>query len=95
VDAESKKLQAKQDEDKRLREDVYRLRSQYEDLVAQKLDAEANVKRQRDLLFQAKGVLERVRLRAKLLDAEEGKGGYDDVGSKPVPAAARFTRTIK
>ena len=93
VDAEAKKVQTKEEEDKRLRDDVYRLMSQYDDLVAQRSDAETNVKRQRDLLFQAKGVLERLRLRAKLLDAEQGKE-YEDV-EKPEPAASRITNTLK
>jgi chromosome segregation ATPase len=96
VDAEAKKVQDKEEENKRLRDDVYRLKNQYDDLVAQRSDAEANVKRQRDLLFQAKGILERLRLRAKLLDVEEGKGGYDNKEiEKPEPAAARLKNTFK
>lgn len=94
VDAESKKVQVKQEEDKRLRDDVYRLFSQYEDLVAQRSDAEANVQRQRDLLFQARGVLERVRLRARLLEAETGGEPYE-AEEKPQPAATRLTNTLK
>jgi hypothetical protein len=96
VDVEAKKVQVKQEEDKRLRDDVHRLMSQYDDLVAQRFDAEANVKRQRDLLFQAKGILERLRLRAGLLDIEEGKGYDAPEVEKPEPAAAaRLKNTLK
>ena len=69
-EAEAKKVEVKQEEDKRLREDVTRLKSQYEDLVAHKDDALANVKRLRDLLFQANGLLERVKKRRDALEAE-------------------------
>ena len=68
-------MDAKQVYAKRLREDVTRLQSQYEDLVAQKEDALANVKRLRDLLFQAEGVLERVKRRQQALDAESSDYG--------------------
>jgi hypothetical protein len=95
VDAEAKKVQIKEEEDKRLRDDVHRLMSQYEDLVAQRSDAEANVKRQKDLLFQAKGVLERLRLRARLLDADEGKGEIYPQTENPEPAATRLKNTLK
>jgi chromosome segregation ATPase len=70
VEAAAKNVEIRQDEDKRLREEVTRLRSQYDDLVAQKEDALASVKRLKDLLFQAKGVLERVEKRQKALDAD-------------------------
>ena len=70
VEAEARQVDAKQAYAKRLRGDVTRLQSQYEDLVAQKEDALANVKRLRDLLFQAKGVLERVNKRKQALEAE-------------------------
>jgi chromosome segregation ATPase len=70
VEAEARQVDAKQAYAKRLRGDVTRLQSQYEDLVAQKEDALANVKRLRDLLFQAKGVLERVKKRQEALEAE-------------------------
>ncbi|MBS0260742.1 MAG: hypothetical protein JSS02_02200 [Planctomycetes bacterium] len=92
VDAEAKKVQLKEVEDKRLREDVQRLFSQYEDLVAQRSEAEANVKRQQDLLFQAKGVLERVQLRARMLDAAEGKE-YDGAEPKAETAGSSATRS--
>jgi len=68
VEAEAKKVQARQDEDTRLREEVIRLKSQYEDLIDQKQTALANVQRLRDLLFQARGVLERVQRRKAALE---------------------------
>jgi|SRR5579872_1290403 len=106
VEIEAKKVQLKQDEDKRLREEVTRLRSQYEDLVSQKYDVEGIVKRQRDLLFQAKGILERVQHRLKLLKAEEpGEKVYDvpapdktgkiDLQPDVQPSAARLSNTLK
>jgi chromosome segregation ATPase len=70
VEAEAKKVGAKQDEGKHLRDRVTRLTSQFEDLVAQKEDALMNVKRLRDLLFQARGVLDRVKKRQQALEAE-------------------------
>lgn len=84
VEVAAKKVEVRQDEDKRLREEVTRLKSQYDDLVAQKDDALTSVKRLRDLLFQAKGVLERVEKRQKALDAEKAHGGY---GDRPGPAS--------
>jgi chromosome segregation ATPase len=85
VEAAARKVEVKQDEDKRLREEVTRLKSQYDDLVAQKDDALASVKRLKDLLFQAKGVLERVEKRQKALDAEKPRDGtYEE---RPAPAA--------
>lgn len=77
IETEAKKVQLKQDEDKRLREEVIRLKAQYDDLVSQKYDVEETVKRQRDLLFQAKGVLERVTHRLNLLKAETGGDRYE------------------
>jgi chromosome segregation ATPase len=70
VEAEAKTVDEKQDRDKRLREEVARLQSQYEDLVAEKENSLANVKRLRDLLFQAQGVLDRVQKRQKALNSE-------------------------
>ncbi len=78
IETEAKKVQLKQDEDKRLREEVTRLKAQYDDLVSQKLDVEANGRRLKDLLFQAKGVLERVTHRLDLLKAEAGEKSYDE-----------------
>jgi chromosome segregation ATPase len=73
VETAAKKVQLKQDEDKRLREEVVRLKTQYDDLVSQKYDVQETVKRQKDLLFQAIGVLDRVQRRLDLLKAEEAK----------------------
>lgn len=73
VEAEAKKVQLKQDEDTRLREEVTRLKSQYEDLLAQKDAAQVDVKRLKDLLVQAQGVLERVRRRHDSLKSYDHK----------------------
>ena len=80
VEAEAKKVQLKQDEDTRLREEVTRLKSQYEDLLDQKQSALSNVQRLRDLLFQARGVLERVKRRKAALEGE-----YDPQPSAKIP----------
>jgi chromosome segregation ATPase len=94
IEVEAKKVELKQDEDKRRREEVTRLKSQYEDLVAQKDDALANVKRVRDLLYQARGVLSRVEKRMESLDAERRtRERYEDRDS--APAAARPSNTVK
>jgi chromosome segregation ATPase len=74
IEEQSRIVQSKQDVDKRRREEVTRLKSQYDDLVAQKHGALADVKRYRDLLFQARGLLERVKRRADALKAEATKG---------------------
>ena len=92
VEAEARKVDTKQDEGKRLREEVTRLQSQYEDLVAQKLDAQANVKRLRDLLFQARGVLERVKKRQEALNVD---GTYDSDTAEPRSALRRPAKTLK
>jgi chromosome segregation ATPase len=86
VEVAAKKVEVKQDEDKRLREEVTRLKSQYDDLVAQKDDALASVKRLKDLLFQAKGVLERVEKRQKALEADMPRDGSYE-GRRPAPAS--------
>jgi len=84
-EAEAKKVDAKQEVDKRRREEVTRLKSQYEDLVAHKEDTLAQVKRLRDLLFQANGLLDRVKKRRDALEAEgvgkDGKRYPDEPGS--------------
>ena len=109
VEIAAKKVQLKQDEDKRLREEVTRLRTQYDDLVSQKYDVAEIVKRQRDLLFQAKGILERVKHRLKLLKADAAQdSGYihdsadeepaaegDDTAPNVQPSAARPANTLK
>lgn len=105
IETEAKKVQLKQDEDKRLREEVTRLKTQYDDLLSQKYDVEETVKRLRDLLFQARGILERVKHRLELLKADEG--GESEYAPKPEtpevedtqpdskPAAARPAKTLK
>ena len=101
IETEAKKVQLKQDEDKRLREEVIRLKTQYDDLVSQKYDVEGNVKRQRDLLFQAKGILERVKYRLELLKKEEPPaGGYDlpesnETKPESQPSATGPSNTLK
>ena len=87
VETDAKKVQLKQHENKRLREEVTRLRTQYDDLVSQKYDVAETVKRQRDLLFQAKGILERVKHRLELLEADTAKdSGYDPEPAGEGPA---------
>jgi chromosome segregation ATPase len=93
IEAEANKVQLKQEEDKRLREEVTRLKAQYDDLVAQRIDAVATVKRQRDLLFQARGVLERVTRRMESLRAEREKSYIETPA--PGKAATRATKTLK
>jgi chromosome segregation ATPase len=96
IETEAKKVQLKQDEDKRLRDEVTRLKTQYDDLLSQKYDVEETVKRQRDLLFQAKGILERVQHRLELLKAEDGEyapAGDEKPASKP--SAAGLSKTLK
>jgi chromosome segregation ATPase len=105
IETEAKKVQLKQDEDKRLREEVIRLRAQYDDLVSQKYDIQETVKRQRDLLFQARGVLERVTHRLNLLkadgageksyDGELEPAGKDTAKPESEPSAARPANTRK
>jgi len=96
IEVEAKKVEAKQDIDKRLREDVTRLKSQYEDLVAHKEDALANVKRLRDLLFQATGLLERVKKRRDALEAEGVKRAAEyEADSPPEKDASRAASPLK
>jgi len=96
IEVDGKKVQLKQEEDKRLREEVTRLKAQYDDLVAQRFEAVDTVKRQRDLLFQARGVLERVTRRMESLRAEHGKSGeYEETAPARDAAASRTTNTFK
>jgi chromosome segregation ATPase len=96
IEVEGKKVQLKQEEDKRLREEVTRLKEQYDDLVAQRSEAIDTVKRQRDLLFQAKGILERVTRRMESLRAEQGKSGeYEETQPARGAAASRTTKAFK
>lgn len=54
------------------RDDVSRLQNQFDEFVSQKQAAEAESKRLRDLLFQARGVLDRVQRRRQLLESQSG-----------------------
>lgn len=76
VEAQAVQVQAKLDEGKLRREEVVRLTNQYEELVAQKEAAQAEVRRLRDLLFQSEGNLERVNRRNELLKSEGA--AYED-----------------
>ncbi|MFM8583562.1 MAG: hypothetical protein ACKOFW_19020 [Planctomycetaceae bacterium] len=51
--------QQKLDTDKARREEVQRLFAQYEELLSQRQEAESEVRRLRDLLYQSRGVLQR------------------------------------
>jgi chromosome segregation ATPase len=95
VEEAAKKVGDKQDDDKRLREEVTRLKSQFEDLVAQKEDAVANVKRLRDLLFQARGILDRVNKRRESLESEQGKVYDRDNSSSDRSAFRRPANLVK
>lgn len=77
IEEEAKKVLAKLDELKLRREEVVRLRAQYDELIAQRQSAELQVRRIRDLLFQARGQLERVKHRKDLLEADGAKAEYD------------------
>ena len=58
-DATAVAAQGKLDVDKARREEVVRLQAQFEELLSQRLAAEAEAARLRDLLNQSRGVLER------------------------------------
>lgn len=70
VEAEARKTDARLDELKLRREDTVRLQNQFDELVSQKVAARGEVKRLKDLLFQAQGVLERAIRRRTALQAE-------------------------
>lgn len=53
------------------RDDVARLQNQFDEIVSQKEAAQQEAKRLRDLLVQAKGVLDRVERRREALTAEK------------------------
>ncbi|MSR56179.1 MAG: hypothetical protein EXS05_00660 [Planctomycetaceae bacterium] len=74
TETEARTADARLDELKLRREDTVRLQNQFDELVSQKVAAQSEVKRLRDLLFQAQGVLERAIRRRKALQAEFG--GY-------------------
>ncbi|HLJ11330.1 MAG TPA: hypothetical protein VKU82_09075 [Planctomycetaceae bacterium] len=96
VEVDAKKVHDKQEVDKRLREEIARLQSQYDDLVAQKQGALADVQKTRDLLFQARGVLERAERRSKALKAQGAQPGkYDADNGGSEPTASRPTRAVQ
>lgn len=70
VEAAARKTDAKLDELKQHREETVRLRGQYDELVSQKLAAQADAKRLQDLLYQARAVLDRVRRRQEALKSQ-------------------------
>lgn len=78
VEAQARKTDARLDELKLRREDTVRLQNQFDELVSQKVAAEAEVKRLRDLLFQARGMLDRVQRRHKSLEEQMGKESLSD-----------------
>jgi uncharacterized membrane protein YccC len=73
-DATAVAAQGKLDVDKARREEVVRLQAQFEELLSQRLAAEAEVARLRDLLNQSRGVLERAARRNQALKSSLGRG---------------------
>lgn len=73
-DATAVAAQGKLDVDKARREEVVRLQAQFEELLSQRLAAEAEVARLRDLLNQSRGVLERAARRNQNLKVSLGRG---------------------
>jgi hypothetical protein len=73
-DATAVAAQGKLDVDKARREEVVRLQAQFEELLSQRLAAEAEVARLRDLLNQSRGVLERAARRNQTLKTSLGRG---------------------
>lgn len=70
IEVAASNSQSRLDELSLRREDAFRLEMQYDELVAQKQAAQAEVKRLQDLLIQAKGVRERVERRQKSLQEQ-------------------------
>lgn len=77
AEEQARKADVKLEEMRLRRDDAVRLQNQFDELVSQKVAAEAEAKRLRDLLFQAKGVLERLKRRQQSL--EEQTGGKSDL----------------
>ena len=71
--ASAVKAQQKLDTDKARREEVQRLFAQYEELLSQRQEAEAEVRRLRDLLYQSRGVLQRAEGRNSALKQALGQ----------------------
>jgi hypothetical protein len=70
TEIQAKKVNAKLDELKLRRQDTVRLQNEFDELVSQKLASQAEAKRLRDLLFQARAVLERAEHRRQLLQKQ-------------------------
>ncbi len=72
AEEQARKADVKLEELKLRREDAVRLQNQFDELVSQKVAAETEAKRLRDLLFQARGVLERLKRRQQSLEEQTG-----------------------
>jgi chromosome segregation ATPase len=70
IEVKARESNAKLDELKMRREDTVRLQGQHDELVSQKEAAEAEARRLRDLLHQARGVLERAQRRQRALESQ-------------------------
>jgi len=90
-DATAVTAQEKLDVDKARREEVVRLQAQYEELLSQRIAAEAELTRLRDLLNQSRGVLERAVRRNQSLKTSLGQAdskSYDPaVDEESLPPA--------
>lgn len=89
IEAQARKAEAKLDELQLRREDTVRLANQFAELQSQKVATQAEVKRLQDLLFQARGMLDRVRRRHESLEAQIR--GTPEAPETPAPAAAEKT----
>jgi chromosome segregation ATPase len=78
IEEQARKADAKLETLALRRDDVARLQNQFDEFVSQKQAAEAESKRLRDLLFQARGVLERVQRRRALLESQNGPQAAPD-----------------
>ncbi|MFN0053356.1 MAG: hypothetical protein ACKV0T_14325 [Planctomycetales bacterium] len=78
VELQARKTDERLDELKLRRDDTVRLQSQFEELVSQKVWAQGEVKRLRDLLVQARGILQRVESRRQALESQVDPSAYED-----------------
>lgn len=90
IDTEAKSVQAKREQARLRREEVFRLRNQLEELRTQNDSTIGESKRLKDLLVQAQGVLERAERRMQLLEADgarlpDSAGKKTGPGEKPKP----------
>lgn len=86
AEEQARKADVKLEEMRLRRDDAVRLQNQFDEIVSQKDAAKAEAKRLRDLLFQAKGVLERLKRRQQSL--EEQTGGKSDL-TRSLPSSDR------